>query len=174
MTLNEDYKLKPFFDEISYTGTQINYYFICKRKLWYFSHHIELEANSNLVLLGKLLHEYSYQRKFKEVEIDRIKVDFMRENEIHEIKRSRKMEKAHLYQLLYYMFYLKKYNINAKGKLHYPLLKKVLDIKLTNEYENELIKVLQEIKKIISETIPPPPIKKKYCKKCSYFELCWS
>jgi CRISPR-associated exonuclease Cas4 len=46
-------------------GTQINYYFICKTKLWLFSHHIQMEQESELVLLGKILHKDSYKRDKK-------------------------------------------------------------------------------------------------------------
>ena len=82
---------------LHFTGTQINYYFVCKRKLWFFSHNMELESDSDLVLLGKLLHEHSYKRKLKEVEVGRIKIDFIEKtNEIHEVKRSRKIEDAHV------------------------------------------------------------------------------
>ncbi len=28
---------------LHFTGTQINYYFVCKRKLWLFSHNMELK-----------------------------------------------------------------------------------------------------------------------------------
>jgi len=33
-------------------GTQINYYFVCKTKLWLFSHHIQMEQESDVVELG--------------------------------------------------------------------------------------------------------------------------
>ncbi|MFH1897759.1 MAG: Dna2/Cas4 domain-containing protein [Candidatus Desantisbacteria bacterium] len=52
-------------DQLTYTGTQVNYYLICKRKLWLFSHHLEMEATSDLVTLGKVLQEESYSRKHK-------------------------------------------------------------------------------------------------------------
>ncbi len=48
------------------TGTQINYYFVCHRKLWLFCHHIQMEHTSEFVEMGSLLHEHSYIRKRKE------------------------------------------------------------------------------------------------------------
>jgi len=37
----------------SVTGSNINYYFICKRKLWLFAHSIQMEQESeNQTLLG--------------------------------------------------------------------------------------------------------------------------
>ena len=44
-------------------GTQINYYFICKTKLWLFSHNIQLEDEHENVKLGKFLHENSFKRE---------------------------------------------------------------------------------------------------------------
>jgi len=134
-----------------------------------------LEADSDLVLLGKLLHETGYARKFKEVSIGRIKIDFYeRGGEIHEVKRSRRMEKAHLFQLLYYLYYLKRFGVEVKGVLHYPLLKRTVTVELTEEKAKEVETVLENIKEIVSRDGPPKVEKKPFCKRCSYYELCWS
>ena len=161
---------------LQFTGTQINYYFVCKRKLWLFSHNMELEYDSDLVLLGKLLHENRYKRKsFKEVDIERIKIDFIEKSrEIHEVKRSRKIENAHIYQLLYYLYFLKKTaNVEAKGVLNYPLLKKNVTVELTAEREKELENILSNVSDIINQEKPQEPEWKSYCKNCAYRELCW-
>lgn len=72
-------------------GTQINYYFICKTKLWLFSHNIQLEHESANVKLGKILHEDSFKRE-KDYLIDKlINVDFIKLTdsvEIHEVKKN--------------------------------------------------------------------------------------
>lgn len=160
-----------------FTGTQINYFFVCKRKMWLVSHNINLESSSELVYLGKLLHENSYRReRLSELEFGRIKLDYIKKsNEIHEIKRSRKIEKAHIFQLVYYLYFLKEFaNIkNLKGVIDYPLLKKRKTV-LLEEHENELKSVLQEIKEIIGGEKPPEPEWKPICRKCAYLELCWS
>ena len=91
-------------------GTQINYYFICKTKLWLFSHNIRLEHESDNVALGKQLHEDSFKKEKEFLIDDLINIDFIKINdsvEIHEVKKTQKMEESHIYQLLYYMFYLK-------------------------------------------------------------------
>lgn len=161
---------------LQFTGTQINYYFVCKRKLWFFSHNIELESDSDLVLMGKLLHEDSYNRKsLKEVEFERIKIDFIEKSkEIHEVKRSRKIENAHIYQLLYYLYFLKKSaNVKAKGILNYPLLKRKFNVELNSEKEKEMENILTNVKDIVSQARPPEAEWKSYCKNCAYRELCW-
>ncbi len=211
-------------DEQRFTGSQINYYFICKRKLWLFSHNIELEPESDLVKLGKLLHENRYQRKMKEVQVDRIKVDFLetkrisnsqavtreslqanspvvipstpllevkkkadqeikpqlpsppqREIVIHEVKRSKKMQDAHVFQLLYYMYYLRNnYGVNStRGVLHYPLLKQNVDVQLTEEKVAQLEEALRGIREVNSSPSPPEASRKRYCRSCAYQDLCW-
>lgn len=45
------------------SGLQINYYFICKTKLWLYSHGISLELESENVKLGIILHEDSFKRE---------------------------------------------------------------------------------------------------------------
>jgi len=161
---------------MSYTGTQVNYYFVCKRKLWLFSHDLTMEHSSDLVRIGKLVHEGSYQRKFKEVMIGNIKLDFIRKGifEIHEVKKSRKIERAHEYQLLYYLYYLKRLSLAAKGFINYPLLRRTVEVELTEEREEELEGALTDMGRLLVRPEPPPPERKGYCKKCSYAELCWS
>lgn len=158
-------------------GTKINYYFICKTKLWLFSHNIQMEQESDTVAIGKQIHESSYKRE-KEYLIDNlINVDFIKkkeEIEVHEVKKTKKMEKSHEYQLLYYIYYLKneKDLDNIVGYIDYPKLKKRTKIELTQEKENELEEIILNIKDIINGKIPKPK-KLRICKKCAYYEFCW-
>lgn len=163
-------------EEIYFTGTQINYYFVCTRKLWLFSHHIDFEHESDLVKLGDLLHQERYKKKLKEIQLERVKLDFIENgNEIHEIKKSRKLETAHMYQLLYYLYFMKKYyNLTMTGVLNYPLLRKKILVDLTKEKEAEIITIVETIKDIINNDKPPEPIWKNYCKSCAYREFCWA
>ncbi len=157
-----------------FTGVQVNYFFVCKRKLWLFSHNVGMEKESEAVKIGKLLHEETYKTIEKDVLFDRISLDFIEKGGkiiIHEIKKSQKMEKAHYYQLLYYIYFLKKKGIEAEGIINYPLVKKKEVVKLENEKEIE--EILQQIKEIISLPSPPKAEKKKYCYRCAYFEFCW-
>ncbi len=159
-------------------GTQINYYFICKTKLWLFSHNIQLEHESENVRLGKILHEDSFKRENDFLIDNLINVDFIKLTdcvEIHEVKKTRKMEKSHEYQLLYYMFYLKneKDIENIKGFLDYPKNRKKKEIFLTKEKENKLLKITDDIYKINRDEMPKPK-KSKICRKCAYFEFCFS
>jgi CRISPR-associated exonuclease Cas4 len=52
------------------TGTEVAYYFVCARKLWFFAHNIQCEQDSDAVRHGKHIHETSYKRKKKEIDVD--------------------------------------------------------------------------------------------------------
>ena len=162
---------------LTYTGTQINYYFVCKRKLWYFSNNLSMEHTSDAVSLGKLIHEESYQREKKEIMIDdRISVDFVgHTGVINEVKKSDKVEESHKYQLLYYLYYLEQKGVEGvKGVIRYPKLRKKVDVQLQEESREEMEQILEEIEKIVNSASPPKEMKNRsFCAKCSYFELCW-
>lgn len=47
------------------TGIMVYYYFICERRLWYFANQINMEQNSELVQIGKIIDETTYKREKK-------------------------------------------------------------------------------------------------------------
>ena len=98
------------------TGTQIAYYFLCHRKLWFSSNHIELEQFDENVALGKFISESTYERQKHEIKIDDIVLDFYdsKSKVIHEIKKSDKMEEIQYQQIIQVMehiHYIKLLNI---------------------------------------------------------------
>ena len=132
-----------------------------------------------MVALGKILQEISYGDVKKDVIIDsKVAIDFIKKGDkliLHEVKKSSKLEKAHVMQLLYYIYYLKKEKgiKEVEGRINYPRQRKVVKVKLSKEKEAELLKIFEKIKEIISLEKPPKPKYKRYCRKCSYFEFCF-
>ncbi len=167
------------------TGVHINYYFVCKRELWLFSHGINMEHTSDMVYTGKIVDDNAYQREEKHLDIDGvINIDWIdtKRGIIHEVKKSDAVEKAHEMQVLYYLYIFKQKGMKVasssedkglKGEIDYPLLKQRTEVILTLQNEIELENALNEIYEIISDNILPPKKDKKFCKKCSYYELCW-
>lgn len=158
------------------TGVMIYYYFICQRKLWYFCHEINMEAENENVLLGKLLDENSYRRDEKHINIDNvINIDFIRENrELHEVKKSRAIEEAGIWQVKYYLYYLRKRGVmDLKAKIDYPLLRKNVEVELSEADIVELEKIIEDIVRIQTMDYPPALTDKKICKKCAYYDLCF-
>ena len=157
------------------TGIMIYYYFVCKRKLWFFCNDISMEDENELVQIGKFIDSSSYASERKHIMInEEINIDFAEySGVIHEIKKSRKIEEASVWQLKYYLYYLKQYGVeNIKAKLDYPLMKQTVDISLEEDDEEKIRKILDNIKEIVQAENMPDQLDSNICKKCAYFDLC--
>ncbi len=160
---------------LQYTGTQINYYFVCKRKLWLFTKEIRFENENEYVQLGRLIDENTYKRNKKQIEIGKIKIDFMdNKGVIHEVKKSKAIEKAHIYQVKYYILTLRGMGVeNVTGEIDYPKLKKRQPVVWETGDEKVFNDIFSEIQKILDKPKPPAAIKKNICSKCAYYEFCF-
>jgi len=161
------------------TGTHIAYLHTCHRKLWLFANGIQMEHTSEIVAEGKLIAGTTYlgrARKYTELAIDGIKIDFYdaQNKVIHEVKKSDKVEYAHLAQVKYYMYVLSKNGIvEPEAVLEYPKLKQ-RDIIHWDEDISNLAKQWEiAAHAIIQADSCPTLVKKGICKKCSYFDLCY-
>lgn len=156
-------------------GVHIQYYFVCHRKLWLFSKNIQLEEGHERVEAGKILHEKSYENADqKELSIDNIKIDVIDGEYVREVKVSSKMTKADKWQLLFYLYELKKRGLNKKGLISYTKEKRTEEVILTEKDEEELDKIIQDIYRIQDFEYPPKVINVPYCKKCAYYDFCYS
>ena len=158
-------------------GTLINYYYICKRKLWLSYNKINLESNSEDVLIGKELHNELNKSKNTEIELDGIKIDKLTDDYVIEVKKSDSNIESSIMQLKYYLYILNSYNIKKDGKLKIIEKDKTtrdIKIKYDKKVEQEVKDTIIEIEKIINNsTIPAINKDIKKCKKCSYYEFCW-
>lgn len=158
------------------TGVMIYYYEVCKRKLWYFYNEIQMEQGNENVAIGKTIDEESYSRDEKHINIDNIiNIDFIRSKGVlHEVKKSKKIEEASILQVKYYLYFLKNRGVdNIKAKIDYPLLKQSIEVTLTDEDIMKIEDILLDIEKIVESNIPPMLEKKRICKGCAYYDLCF-
>ena len=158
------------------TGTQIAYYFLCERKLWLFTHKIAMEQNSDVVAMGRFISDTTYERKKHEIRIDNIVLDNYdpKTKTIHEVKKSDKMENTHIWQVKLYISVLKEKGIEGvKGKIDYPKLRQTVDVELTEKDIVQLSEIEKSITTILGKDKPPDVINKSFCKKCSYYDLCY-
>jgi CRISPR-associated exonuclease Cas4 len=161
------------------TGTHFNYYQVCKRKLWLFANGINMEQTSDLVYDGKLIHETSYPQRsgrYEEVELDGIKIDYYdaRNKVIHEIKRSDRVEPAHVWQVKYYIYVLERNGVKGvSGLLEYPMLRQTTKVELTDADRQNIAEMEKEITEIILSDDCPPVLHSKICKSCSYYDFCY-
>lgn len=162
------------------TGTHFNYYMLCRRKLWLFANGINMEHTSELVEMGKLIHETTYPQrseKYSEVELDGIKIDYYdaRNKVVHEIKKSDSHEEAHEWQVKYYIYVLERNGITgATGILEYPKMRETREVLLSDTDREQIKGFEKDIEQIIASETCPEKLEQKQCKHCSYFDFCWS
>lgn len=162
------------YSELLTQGTKVNYYVVCKRKLWFYSKGITMEQNSDAVLIGKIFHEdWSGKRgKVADIEIDGlIKIDVIDGETVYELKSTKSMKEASRTQLLYYLYVLKLRGIHKTGVL---VMKSTREkVELTKDDELKLLEILREIKIIEKQNSPPREQKSSKCRNCSYHDLCF-
>ena len=161
------------------TATHVNYYIVCQRKLWLFSNGINMEHTSDVVAEGKLIHETTYPQRaerYSELEIDGSVIDFYdaKNRIIHEIKKSDKIEKAHEWQVKYYIWLLKKSGVDGvTGIIEYPKLRETTKVELIDEDVICMEKMIADINLLVDSETCPPRMEAKICKSCSYYEFCY-
>jgi len=163
---------------VKVNGTLINYYFHCKRQCYLHGNRLNLEDNSEIVKIGKAIHESKAEDgKNTEISIDNIKLDKLSSEYLTEIKKSDADVNAAKWQLLFYLKVLKDKGICRKGKLEFieknKTDKKVLYLELSEDTEKELNKHTQDIEQLIDSDIIPDTLNKPKCKKCAYYEYCY-
>lgn len=162
------------------TATHIAYFYTCKRKLWLFHHGIRMEHTSDQVYEGKLTGELSYPdrpEKYTELELPGGKIDYYdAKNEIvHEVKHSNKVEHAHVAQVKYYLYLLREAGVqNPKGVIEYPKLREKEQVLWEAGDEQKVEQWISEITTVVSKEKPPEVINARICKSCSYYDFCYS
>ncbi|QAA33494.1 CRISPR-associated protein Cas4 [Clostridium manihotivorum] len=159
-------------------GTLINYYFHCKRQCYLHGNRLNLEDNSEIVKIGKAIHEErSEGRENTEISIDNIKLDKLTSEYLTEVKKSDADIEAAKWQLIYYLKVLRTKGIDRKGKLEFVEKnksdKKILLFQLDEKLEEELENYVNEIERLILSENTPPVLNSSKCKKCAYYEYCY-
>ncbi len=159
-------------------GTLVNYYFHCKRQCYLHGNRLNLEDNSEIVKIGKAIHESKLdESKNTEISIDNIKLDKLTSEYLTEIKKSDADIEAAKWQLIFYLKVLKGKGILRKGKLECieknKSDKKILYFELSEDIELELDKYIKEIDMLLKQDIIPDTLNKPKCKKCAYYEYCY-
>lgn len=158
-------------------GTLINYYFHCKRQCYLYGNRLNLEDNSELVQIGRAIHEEKAQDyENTEIAIENIKLDRLTAEYLTEIKKSDADEEAGKWQLYYYLKILKDKGIIRKGRLEFQEKnksgKRTIILELGEREEKQLAIYQKEIEELLRQQAPEA-ILEAHCKKCAYYEYCF-
>jgi len=165
-------------EAIKITGTLVNAFFVCHRKVWLFAHEISPLVDDPFLELGRIISETTYARKKKEILLENLKIDLIESENGHtvvgEIKKSSRALNPAKMQLAFYLYSLKKKGIKARGELLIPKEKKRIELSLDRELIEELEKSMKKIGDIIRKETPPPPKESRFCKRCALREFCYA
>lgn len=166
--------MKPF------SATLISYLHTCHRKLWLHTNEIRMEHTSEVVADGRFIGETSYgtrAAKYRQVELPGIKIDFYDpvEGVVHEVKRTASIEAAHEAQVRYYLYVLEQHQLPAHyGVLDYPRQRHKVRVEYTEADRTLIQQWIEDIERILQSDTCPPVLLKPICKKCSYYDFCYS
>jgi CRISPR-associated exonuclease Cas4 len=158
------------------TGTLMWYSAICEREVWLMSRNITPDAEDQTLDFGRAIHETSYRESKKEIEMEGIKFDIIKERDhvVCEIKTSSRYIESAKLQLLYYLYRLKAEGYEFRGEILIPKEKKVVYVDLNEQEEKEIRDSLSRIKRIVRLETPPPARFIPFCRRCAYKYFCWS
>lgn len=159
-------------------GTLINYYFHCRRQCYLHGNRLNLEDNSELVQIGRAIHEVKAEDKENtEIAIDNIRLDKLTAEYLTEIKKSDADIEACKWQLYYYLKVLKEKGIIRKGKLEFEEKnregKSIVILTLGEEEEKRLEQIQLRIEELLQMDEIPPAENSSRCRKCAYYEYCY-
>ena len=172
-------------------GMLVGYYLVCPRKAWLSLRGIWMEQESEAVALGRLLDQHSYDRSEKHLTIDaeapdgtalvgKIDRANLRNGVLHETKKGRSCEEAHVWQVRFYLWLLLRNGVTRpdgspfRGQLDYPLLRRTEAVVLEDGHVTYLETTVAAVRELASQETPPARItKRSFCSKCAFDELCY-
>ena len=140
---------------------------------------MEVASKNSHVAEGKLIDETTYNRrakKWKELNLGHVKIDHFdpSTNTIREVKKSPKLEHAHVAQVQYYLYALEQRGIaGATGIIEYPKHRKTTKVALEETTRQTIQGWLAEIERISKLEQCPELVQKSYCKQCAFYEFCF-
>ncbi|RMH22746.1 MAG: CRISPR-associated protein Cas4 [Gammaproteobacteria bacterium] len=162
------------------SSSHITYYHLCHRKLWLHHHGMRMEDNSQAVAEGQLIGKSTYTRRpqrWKELELGFLKIDHYdpQTNTVREVKKSPKLEHAHVAQVKYYLYALEKRGVHGtRGLIEYPKHRRTTEVPpLTDADRREIQAWEAEVLRIVSLPQCPPLVKKSYCRSCAFRDFCF-
>lgn len=158
------------------TGVMMQYYFVCKRELWFLDRGVEIDRENPNVVRGTRVDETAFDRERRHYGIDgTIAVDLLEDGRVVEVKPSSALVEPARMQLSYYLWYLDRVaGVQKDGVLAHPTEREREVVELTEERAAKVEDAIRGIYDVVRQDSPPPAEEKPYCDSCAYHDFCWS
>jgi len=165
---------EPVDDPFRVTGVMMQYYYVCKRELWFESRNLEIDRENATVVRGTRIDETAYSDKRENLRLGMISLDLLDDGRVVEIKPSSALTEPAEMQLSYYLWYLDRVaDIERDGVLAHPRERSRDPVELTDDRIEKVESAIRGIHGIVSQSSPPPAEEKPFCDSCAYHDFCW-
>lgn len=164
----------PVEEPFRVTGVMMQYYFVCKRELWFVSRNIEIDRENRTVVRGTRVDDTAYAEKRQNLHLGMISLDLLDDGRIIEVKPSSILTEPAKMQLSYYLWFLSRVaGVDRDGVLAHPKERKREPVELTTERIEKVESAIRGIYDIVNQEQPPKAEEKPYCDSCAYHDFCW-
>lgn len=169
----------------------VGYARVCRRKAWLAVRGLAMEDESDAVRHGRLIDRTAYpRRRAKGVMVTAAAPDGtplvakldgadLRGGVLHEVKRGRSCEDAHVWQVRFYLWVLGLRGVTGpggrplRGRIDYPALRRTEPVELRDEDAAELAAVVADVAALARAESPPARHPRRtFCRRCAYEALC--
>jgi len=165
---------EPVDDPFRVTGVMMQYYYVCKRELWFESRNLEIDRENPTVVRGTRVDDTAYNDKRENLHLGMISLDLLDDGRVVEVKPSSTLTEPAKMQLSYYLWYLDRVaDIQRDGILAHPRERKREMVGLTDERIEKVEMAIHGIHDIVVQDSPPPAEEKPFCDSCAYHDFCW-
>jgi len=165
---------EPVDEPFRVTGVMIQYYYVCKRELWFASRNLEIDRENATVVRGTHVDETAYSDKRENLHLGMISLDLLDDGRVVEVKPSSTLTEPAEMQLSYYLWYLDRVaDIHRDGVLAHPRERKRESVELTVDRADKVETAIRGVHEIITRSSPPPAEEKPFCDSCAYHDFCW-
>lgn len=166
---------EPTDEPFRVTGVMMQYYFVCKRELWFLSRNIQIDRENVNVVRGSNVDESSYAEKRRSLRAGMIALDLLDDGRVVEVKPSSALVEPARMQLSYYLWYLARVaDVEKEGVLAHPRERRREPVELTPERIAKVEDAIRDIHEVVTRETPPPADEKPFCDSCAYHDFCWS
>ncbi len=160
-------------------GSLLYYLAVCPRKVWLTARELNPDEDHPLLELGRFFGARAHPReRLRQVSLPGMVLDWVRQEAggllVAEVKQSSRLLEAARLQLLYYLFRLRQWGVEARGEIRIPRERRIVPVELDAAGMAELERALAEVRRLVDAPLPPAPRRIPACRSCAWAEFCWA